>query len=209
MASTYRFYLAATIGDGVSRATAFRSKLSDFIVNDGTKDFWDWSNRATAFRFCLAWCPTALHTSIAADANVTVLSPELADPAAVAAWLDQDVGTLAAALANKLEAAGIPVDWITAGITRRQLWRFISAWHFITQRMNSAGDTNALAFIRSNLDSTIGSLPAAVRNRASAWMSEKGLDTSWIVAGTKVRAVVRFIIVNGNFPIMSHSPVSF
>lgn len=209
MASTYRLYLSATLGDGLSRATAFRSKLTDFIVNDGTQNCWDWSNRATAFRFCLAWCPSALHTTIAADADVTVLSPELADAAAISTWLDQDVGTLSASLIAKLEAAGIPVDWVAAGITRRQLWRFISTWHFVIQRMSGDGDNNALAFIRSNLDNTVGSLTAAVRNRASAWMTENGVDPSWIVGSTKVRAVVRYIIVNGNFPIMSHSPVTF
>ena len=75
--------------------------------------------------------------------------------------------------------------------------------------MNFKGDTNALAFIRNNLDNTVGSLSATVRDRGKAWMEENGLDTSWIISSTKVRAVVRFIIVNGGFEITSHGPVTF
>ena len=206
MAVTYRFYLAARTGDGATRQTAFRSKLTIYIANDGTKDFWSWGNRATAFCCCLAFCDSALHTTIAADVDIVALSPELADGAAITVYLNGLVGTLPVAISNALEAAGIPVDWITAGTTRRQLWRFISAWHFINQRMTVAERT----FLANNLDSTIGSLTQAARDRIAAWMTANGnLDTTWITGPTLVRAVVKFIIVNGNFPVMGSGPVSF
>lgn len=206
--ATYRFYVALTIGDGLSRATAFRSKLSNFIVNDGTKDFWSWSNRAWPRQFCLALCDTTLHTTIAADVDIAPLSPELADVSTVNTWLDGPVGTLPTGVATALEAGGIPVDWIDGTTTRRQLWRFIAAWHFVMQRFNGSGDSNAFAFIKRSLDDTVGQVPAAARNRISAWMSGQGLDTAWITGATKVRAVVRFILANGNFPVMQLGPVS-
>lgn len=198
---TLRLYLSTRIGVG-TRADPFRSKLANFIINDGTKDFSDWSNRATAFRFALAQCDSALHATIAADPDVVALSPELVDGPAVQTWLDGLVGTIPPAQTTALEAAGIPVDWVDGTTTRRQLWRFISAWHFMCQRMSGEGTTNALLFIASNLDSTVGSLTAPVRNQMSTWMSNHGLDTSWIVGGTLVRAVVKFAITNGAFPVM-------
>lgn len=202
---TYRLYLATRIGDGITHQTAFRSKLVNYIVNDGTKDFWSWGNRATAFCFCLALCDSPLHATIAADVDIIALSPELADTAAITTYLNGLVGTLPTNISNALEAAGIPVDWITAGTTRRQLWRFISAWHFINQRMTAAQRT----FLANNLDSTIGSLTVAERNRISTWMTNNNLDTTWITGPTLVREVVKFIIQNGNFPIMGQGPVDF
>jgi hypothetical protein len=203
---TYRFYLTTRIGDGATHQTAMRSKLANFIVNDGTKDFWSWGNRATPFFFCLAFCDSALHATIVADIDIVALSPELADSGAITIYLDGLVGTLPVAISNALEAAGIPIDWIIAGTTRRQLWRFISAWHFINQRMTQSERT----FLANNLDATIGSLTVAARNQISAWMTAHGnLDTTWITGPTLVRAVVKFIIQNGNFPIMGNGPVSF
>jgi hypothetical protein len=207
--ATYRFYVARTIGDGLSRATAFRSKLYEYLVNDGTQDFWSWSNRAWPRQFCLAFCDTTLHATMAADPDIVALSPELADVPAVSTWLDGPVGTLPAGIVTALENGGIPVDWVDGTTTRRQLWRFVSGWHFIVQRFSGSGDVDGFAFMQRNLDNTVSQVPVGARNRISAWMTANGIDSSWIVGATPVRAVVRFILVNGNFPIMGHGPVSF
>ncbi len=204
---TIRFYLSSTLGDGLSRQTAFRSKLSNFIVNDGTQDFWDWSNRVTVFRFCIATCASALHTTIAADPDVVALSPELADVPAINAYLDGLVGTLPAPVATALEAAGIPVNWLVAGTTRRQLWRFISNWHVVVQALSN--NPTARTFLASSLGLRVNQVPAAQRNAIAAWMTARGIDSSWITGTTLIRTVVIFIIQNGNFPIMNNGPVTF
>lgn len=202
--ATYRLYLAARLGDGVSHATPFRSKLANYISDDGTQRFWDWSNRATPWRLCLAFCDTTVHATIAADTDITVLSPESADLSALGTWLDGLVGTLPANVATAFENARFPVDWITASTTRRQLWRAISLWHVMVQSANGDGAANALAFIASNLDATVGSLSAAVRNAMSAWMTSRGLDVSQVTGATTIRAVVKGILNSGVF-----SPVKF
>lgn len=200
---TLRFYLSTTLGDGLSRQTAFRPKLRSYIVYDGTQDFSDWSNRATAFRFCIADCASALHTTIAADPDVLALSPELADVAAVNAYLDGLVGTLPGPVATALEAAGLPVDWITAGTTRRQLWRFASMWHVVVQAL--AENPNALSFLRTNLGSRVNTIPVAQRNAIQNWMISRGIDTSWITGPTLIRAVVKFIIQSGGIPLVDRT----
>lgn len=210
MASTYRFYVAQRIGDGATTKTALRSKLANYIVaaSDGT--FWDWSNRSTAFRFCLAFCDTSLHTTIAADVDITALSPELVDEAAVNTWLDGLVGMLPAGISTKLEAAGFPVDWIVANTTRRQMWRFLCIWNVIVQKANGDRAVDALSFIAQNLDATVGSLPANVRNNMSTWMTSRGLDITAITGATKVRAVVKGIINSGIFTAeLDMGPVNF
>jgi hypothetical protein len=208
--ATYRFYLAARDGDGLSHRTAFRSRLTQYIVADGSQDFWDWSNRATAFRFCLALCSTAKHSQIAADPGVQALSPELADVPAIQAWLDGPIGTdLPLSLQTVLENAGIPVDWIIASTTLRALWQFVLSWHYIAQRVSGVGDNNVLNFLASNLDSTVASLSAVVRTRVSNWMTEKGLDASWITGPTLVREVVKYIVQNLPAPPLMLGPVEF
>lgn len=197
--ATYRFYRTPRLGDGLSKQTAFRSKLHDLalVVSDGTQDFWCWPNRAMPVCICFVWCQSATHTTIAADAEIFPLSPELADMAAVNVWLDGLIGTLAPALVTRLEADGFPLGWITGTTTRRQMFRKVSQQHFIIQKLFADND-NAFNFFKRNLDETIASVPVAIRNRVSAWMVERGLDTSWITGASLVREVVTFVLAQLN-----------
>jgi len=201
MASTYRFYRTPRLGDGLTRQTAFRSKLNDLgiVRADATQDFWSWPNRAMAVSLCLVWCEPVKHVTIAADPDISALSPELADIAAVNAWLDQPVGALPAAIRARLESDGFPLGWVNGATTRRQLWRKIAQQHVIMQRL-FAGNDNAFNFFKRSLDETIASVPVAIRNRVSAWMVERGLDTSWITGATLVREVVEFVLAQVNLP---------
>lgn len=208
MASTYRFYMAVTLGDGLSIATAYRSKLANYIVGNATQDFWSWANDTHSVQFCLAWCDPELHTTIAADADIVPISAQLADLSAITTYLDTPIASIPSGVQAALEANGIPVDWIVMGTTTpRTFWRFIAARHFITQKL--ADNPNALQFLRANLDSVVSTLTIAQRNAVGNWMISRDIDTSWIVGSTTVRQVLKFIINNGNFQTLSYGPVTF
>lgn len=204
MASTYRFYRTPRLGDGLSTATGFRSKLNDLniikSVLGGTEDFWNWTDTAMPASLCFVWCDTAKHATIAADPEIFALSPELADIAAVNAWLDGLVGTLSPALVTRLESDGFPLGWMNGATTRRQMFRKVSQRHLIIQQLVKVSD-NAFNFFKRNLDETVASVPVGIRNRASAWMVERGMDTTWITGPTLVREVVTFVLGQLNLPV--------
>ena len=206
--ATYRFYRTALIGTG-TRQDPFRSALTKYIVNDGTQDFWSWAYDIANAQYCLAFTDSATHAAAAADPQITAIGPELADLAAISAWLDTPVGVLGQALSDIMEGDGFPVDWIGAGVTRRDLWRFITMYHVITQRFKGSGDNSYLAFFKSNLNATVSSLPVAQRNKVQAWMAAQGMDTSWITGATQLREVIIFVAKNSNLPVMTLGPVSF
>lgn len=198
--ATYRFYRAPTLGTGASPQDAIRSKLTNYIVNDGTQDFWDWSFRTRSARYCLAWSDTTVHATIAADSEITVLSPELADLAAIQTWLDGLVGTLPGPVATVLEADGISTTWLTGATTRRQLWRFIAKLHVLVQKLSSSGDADLRDLFKNGLATTVSQVPVAARQKVGAWMINQGMDTSWITGATTLRQITHFVVANASFP---------
>lgn len=198
--ATYRFYRAPTLGTGASPQDGIRSKLTNYIVNDGTQDFWDWSFRTRNTRYCLAWCASSVHTTIAADAEITVLSPELADLPAIQTWLDGLVGTLPAAVAMVLEADGISTTWLTGATTRRQLWKFIAKLHVLIQKLSGSGDADLRDLFKNGLATTVAQVPVAARTKIGNWMTNNGMDTSWITGATTLRQVTHFVVANASFP---------
>src|ERR1043166_9663714 len=95
MALTYRFYRTPQLGDGTTRATAFKSALDSYITQDGTgAGFWDWLHGSQSCRYALARCDSTVHAQIATDAatnNITPLSPELSTLTDVQNWLASPV----------------------------------------------------------------------------------------------------------------------
>lgn len=200
MAATYRIYRAPRLGDGISRATAFRSKLCNYITDDGTQTFWSWSNRATPCSYALALCEPSVHATIEADAEITILSPQFANVSDLNSWLDGLVGTLPSAVATIIEQDGFPVDWISGATTRRALFIRLSKWHVVMQK--SYGDLVFSLFQRP-IDDTVSDLPTAVRNRIGSWMVGNGLDTDWITGSTPIRSVLKYVVANIQFPHMA------
>lgn len=88
---TYRFYVAPRLRDGLSIKTAFIAALSDHIglpeIRSGFT-FYNWKkiDRDDQY-FCLAFCDTAIHSKMAADARLTALSPEFEKEVDALAWL--------------------------------------------------------------------------------------------------------------------------
>lgn len=196
---TLALYRCPRIGTGIP-PDAYRSKIASTIDGtNGTFEDWALDPGGATGRYVLASCAPAVHAVLVADPEIMQMSPQVADTAALGVWLDGAIGTVAAALRNAIESDGIPIDDFTVSSTRREVWRRIAMRHRIGQLMLGEGDGNALAFLVANLATQVSALTAAVRNRASAWMSERGIDASWIVGTTTVREVLRFIFVNNGF----------
>lgn len=197
MAATYRLYRAARLGDGKSRATAYRSAILRYGAQ--RRDVWDnVSRQSTAGFYHLVLADSTIHTQIAADVDIQALSPEQATLAALQTWLDGQIGGgVSASLRSAIESDGIPIDDLTATSTRRALLRRIARCIMFAQRLFGERDADALTFARAALDATVAEVPLVARQRIAAWMQARGLDTSWITGTTPVRQVLRFILDSG------------
>jgi hypothetical protein len=122
MALTFRLYRAARIGDGLSRATAFRSALSDYIVEDGTGSTFHDELGSGAVRYAVARCDSAVHAAIALDARIQALSPEFAARGDLVVALDAQATTLPLAARTLLIADGHAI-----GGTVRETFAFLLA----------------------------------------------------------------------------------
>lgn len=194
MASTYRFYISALTGTG-TRADPRRSTVAKIVQANGGGQFSDMMNVATPFRFSVAFADSTVHALCVADPNVKALSAELADQAGVDAFMASPVGVIPNGLKTVMEGAGIPLDWVDAvNNTDRDAWAYIATWHFMVQRASGQGMTNVVAFLGNNLDSTVAQVPAAARNAIAAFMDGLGIDRTWVVNATLVRAIVTFIV---------------
>jgi hypothetical protein len=194
MASTYRFYISALVGTG-TRADPKRSRVMQIVQANGGGQVNDMMNAATPFRFSVAFVDSTVHALCVADPNVKALSAELADQAAVDAHMASPVGVIPNGLKNVMEGAGIPLDWVDpVNNTDRDTWAYVATWHFMVQRASGQDQTNVVAFLGNNLDSTVAQVPAAARNAIAAFMDGLGIDRTWIVNTTLVRAIVTFIV---------------
>ncbi len=91
MALTFRFYRAERIGDGMSIQTAFRSALTDHIVEDGTgQTFHDEIGSGLA-RYAVARCDSTVHATIVADPRIVALTAEQATLNDIRNFLDAPV----------------------------------------------------------------------------------------------------------------------
>lgn len=191
---TYRFYISAKAGTG-SRLDPFRSTVMKIVQANGGGIVNDMMNAATPFRFSVAFVESSVHTLCVADTDVRALSPELADQAAVDAFMTGPVGVIPNGIKNVMESAGIPLDWVDpVNNTDRSVWAYVATWHFMVQRASGQGQTNVVGFLGNNLDSTVAQISAAARSAVAAFMDGLGIDRSWVVNSTLVREIVTFIV---------------
>lgn len=196
---TVGLYRSTGIGSG-THGDPLRSKLSNYIDGTAGSSFEDWAldPSSVAARYALTVCDSTVHTAIAGDVDILPMSPQLDSLSALWAWLEGPIGAVAVPLRNAIEADGVPIDDFTVATPRRAVIRRIAMRHRIGQYMAGTLDSNALAFLIVNLSTLVSAVPAGPRNRAQAWMVERGLDTSWIIGATIVREVLRYIYLNLN-----------
>lgn len=201
MALTFRLYRSARIGTG-TRSDPYRSALTRYIHEDGTgATFEDWIQDPTdtgVARYALARCESAVHVACAADADVRPLSPEFANKAELATWLDAPVGAeMTQTIRDVVEADRIPIDDVVVGVTtRRQLWRRIGMIHRVGNMLRGKRDDVVLDLLRRDVSTTVSQMAPTTRTRLRAWMTNHGLDTSWVTNTTTMRQILKFVVAN-------------
>ena len=217
MALTYRLYRTDRIGTGgmildpkepgAMRPDPYRSALDDYITNDGTgQNFWDWVHDARPIRYALAVCESAKHDVLAADARIAPASPQCPDLAALHAWLDTDISP-DTALLTRLENDGCSTAWVTGLTTRRQVMRYLMHVHVMSQDARRLKAAELLSFLTQNLDTRLGDLPLAVRQRARTWIESKGLTTTQFTNNSLVREVLHYLRENIEWPSLTLGPL--
>ena len=171
-----------------------RSKLCDYVGGANGGYFWDWINDARPIRYALARCDDNLHDAAEADSDITPLSPRFDDDLVLNVWGEDT--NIAQVIKDRLEADGCNTAWIAAAHKRRHAIQYLSKLHVVMQRFKGAKDGDALEFFKRALNLTVADVPVNVRQRISTWMTNHGMDTSWIGGATEVRAVVHAILLN-------------
>lgn len=121
------------------------------------------------------------HTAIMVNSDVT----------AVPANLENTVGGALATVQAKLEAANLPAQWVTSGMTWRTVLKWTIRLLLIRQRFKGLAPAAAKLFSGGiTLNSTVGDLPAAVRQRLNSAAQSLGLDTSGITLSTTIRVAL-------------------
>jgi hypothetical protein len=198
-----QLYVAPQIGTG-TRADPYRSVIQNYIDISAGESFDEIDFPSRRKSICAVFALQATHDVINADNTIIPLLPSIQpDEAAWHAILDTPLTEFPSAwktaASTKLEAAGIPVDWIISTTTLRDLLRYILRVFAWCQIVTGQGNVNVMAFLSNNIDATVGSLSTAQRNAVRTWMQGVGLDTLWILGTTLVRQVVTFIVNNYGF----------
>lgn len=125
---------------------------------------------------------TAQHNSISANADVT----------SVPANLDNQVGANLATVQAALENLKIPADWITSGMTYRQILSLIIKLFRILQRLLGRWATTIFE-AGITLATTMAELTQAQRDRLQDVADSFGIDTSNVTGATTIRQALRFL----------------
>lgn len=182
---TIRLYLLPIAGSGVSPDDARRPAYLSAVGASGTMmDF-----GAEAVCLCAADTNDAQHEAITAETGTYSLP---------LAQLDSGIGAGAlTAIQTWLENRNIPADWLTDGITWRELIRFVVGLFQLAQRYRGlsalAGVSGQLFPSGVNLATRLNELPTAARNRLSAAAADLGYDTAGISGPTTLRVALRLL----------------
>ncbi|MCL5884896.1 MAG: hypothetical protein M1377_06080 [Deltaproteobacteria bacterium] len=108
--------------------------------------------------------------------------------------LGVQVGNISAATRNRiaarLEAHGIPTDWIDATTYVREIVSFFKGLAFASQRMKGQKESAAFEFLTHNIDADLSTIPAARLNGIKVWAGKNGIPADKYSGTTKVREVL-------------------
>jgi hypothetical protein len=102
--------------------------------------------------------------------------------------LNATIGGALATVQAALEARNIPADWITSGMTYRNMLRIIrGTFTFMQRYVGITGSTAAFFGGAVTLESTLGSLSLQIRTNVSGTLISLGVDTSVFTGSMTVR----------------------
>lgn len=95
------------------------------------------------------------------------------------------------AVQSKLEAANIPANWVTTSRTWTDVIRAVFGMMSLNQRFKGASDGAGMFQPGVTLNTTVSSLPIAVRQRLQGAADSLNLDSSGITGSSTLRDVYR------------------
>jgi|WetSurMetagenome_2_1015567.scaffolds.fasta_scaffold158702_2 hypothetical protein len=198
--NTMKVYLSpqefVTYGD----FSFWRNKLNSYIDVQQGESFQEIDNPARHYSICFLTARSVTHATISGDPEIISLTPSDVAPSQIASALDTPVNNLPSAfrtsVQDALEAKGISFAWVGASNTVRDVLRYLIRVHFTAQRADGEQVSAILDLMKLHLDDPVNTISAAKRKQIKDWMSDKGLDTSWIGAQTDVRQVLHNIVNN-------------
>lgn len=113
--------------------------------------------------------------------------------------LDQSIGAALANVQNALEGLSIPSDWVTAGMTYRRVVRSVLCLFQIAQRYHGMHVARLLE--QGTLDTTVGQLSPATRQRLNQAAQSMGFDTSGISSTWTMRRALKYLLDQWTLPI--------
>lgn len=124
------------------------------------------------------------HTLLAGQADVTALPSNL--DAAITAG---NVTTIVA----KLDSMNVPSGWVKEGMTWREVLRKVINFFTLLQSYEGHGGTTPI-FSSATLNTTVGNLSQATRDRIQAVADDAGLSTTAINGSTTVRQMLQILV---------------
>lgn len=134
---------------------------------------------------CAVDADDIMHGSIVANADVLAFPVTLLDSAVTDVWK--------AAVNTRLEAAFIPVDWILATMTHREVLRVFVHMFQVLQALQGARGDNSAFFTSQTLDTRYNQLDVTLRNELTAAAQQLKLDTTGIRQTSTLRAIMKIL----------------
>ena len=97
-------------------------------------------------------------------------------------------------MADWLTARGYDTGWIKVSTTLGEVFKDLVDYINLRRKHNP----NYLTWINdvlgiTDLETTVGSIPVADRDKIAAWMDRRGLDYTWVTGTTTIQQVLTFV----------------
>jgi hypothetical protein len=169
---TVRAYLMPTITQAEGRYTAKRGKYVRLLSNSAVIHY-----GPEPYCIVISDVDATQHTNVMANADVRAL------PANLDGTITNGTRTT---IVNALEAANIPAQWVSNGMTFRVFLRCLVGVFRILQGVHG----RKFRLLQAALNDPLSSLPANVRQALQEIAQSMSLDTTGITASTTLRAAL-------------------
>ena len=169
------------IGDGSIEDLGYRAKHTETFLGHGLSQKHFGTER---------WCLCTFHPELS-GANHTAL---VADPQvfALPENINQQIGGQLANVTSKLNAVNIPWRWIQATTTYKQLIRRLVQFFDMMEKAATLAEDQVTKMFEGGrtLETTIGSLAPALRNRLTNVATRWNLDTTGLNGSSTIEEVL-------------------